>query len=500
MRLLRWSWPILAFALLACRGEDGRELRIACPAQAVPLLDPVMPTDQESYSVLSNLYEGLAGFDPDMRLVPKLAESWTTPNDHTWVVRLRSGVRFHDGHLLAAGDVVASVERARQTGAEGVGRLLATVSRVEATGADEITFTTTRSDPLLMSRLASGLFIARPADSGGVTPFVGTGPYRVVEWHRGASLKARAFRGYWGGPPAFSRVTFVSLPAKASQVEWLRDGKVDVLRLTQPVGSLASLPGVRILRHPGLGALYLWFNTTWAAPGGRRPFAEAAVRRSLAAAIDRPSLCAHLAGGATPASQIVPEGVFGFIPDLPAPAGDSASARQQLQAAGYPSSIEVPLSYSPAGSVTTEFVRALAAQLATVGVRAIPQEQTWSDLLAGWQAHRLALFVSGWTFEDGDASGFLLDCVHTANPASAVGAYNPGFSSPKLDALIDANLELVSSRLRLAQYRSLVAAAEAEMPVAPLCRPDILYAASRGIVWRPRTDGRLLAAEMSVAP
>jgi peptide/nickel transport system substrate-binding protein len=47
--------------------------------------------------VLANICQGLVGFDPQMRIIPLLAESWENPNDLAWRFRLRPGVRFHGG-------------------------------------------------------------------------------------------------------------------------------------------------------------------------------------------------------------------------------------------------------------------------------------------------------------------------------------------------------------------------------------------------------------------
>ncbi len=78
--------------------------------------DPHLESEFLTYAVLSNTFEGLTRLDPHLHVEPALAESWESPNDLTWRLHLRRGVRFHDGRRLTAADVVFSLERARRRG------------------------------------------------------------------------------------------------------------------------------------------------------------------------------------------------------------------------------------------------------------------------------------------------------------------------------------------------------------------------------------------------
>ena len=85
---------------LACReapvpAVPVRPLHIALPAEPVAL-DPHLHLDLVAVSILSNIYEGLVGFDAEMSLLPALASSWESPDDLTWVFRLREDVFFHE--------------------------------------------------------------------------------------------------------------------------------------------------------------------------------------------------------------------------------------------------------------------------------------------------------------------------------------------------------------------------------------------------------------------
>ncbi len=53
-------------------------------------------------SVTLNVFEHLMELDKDGRLVPRLATSWQWVNDRTLEVKLREGVKFHNGEVLDA--------------------------------------------------------------------------------------------------------------------------------------------------------------------------------------------------------------------------------------------------------------------------------------------------------------------------------------------------------------------------------------------------------------
>ena len=58
------------------------------------------------------MYNQLVRFEPDMTLVPELAESWqVSPDGLTWTFKLRQGVKFHDGQEFTSADVKFSFDR-----------------------------------------------------------------------------------------------------------------------------------------------------------------------------------------------------------------------------------------------------------------------------------------------------------------------------------------------------------------------------------------------------
>ena len=66
---------------------------------------------QHTDTILSNIFSHLYEREADNSLVPDVAESIENINDTTWLVKLKSGVTFHNGDPLTSEDVKFTFER-----------------------------------------------------------------------------------------------------------------------------------------------------------------------------------------------------------------------------------------------------------------------------------------------------------------------------------------------------------------------------------------------------
>ena len=463
-------------------------------------LDPNASTEDATFSILSNVYEALVTFDGHMAVVPCLAVRWSSPDDRTWQVHLRTGVRFHDGSPFTALDVQRSFERARSRADSDVRAYLQPIQEMEAVGPHELRLRTRRREPTLMSRLAYvlvGREIRRP---DGLPGFVGTGPYRALFWSKGGPLETEAFREHWSGAPPIARVIFLPPRPAEESVASMQRGEVDLLREipVHLVNRLSGLPGVRILSHTGLSAYYLWIDSR-TQPGARPPpLGQKAVRQAISYALDRQALLLGLGEYGTPLPHLVPRAVVGHAPQLPAPDGSLPEARRLLETAGYENGFDLELNYRTGVPVLGIVAERIRAMLGRAGIRVTTRALDQESLIGRWQEGRLPFFLAGWRFETADAYAFLVDAVLTREPARSRGGYNPGYSNPVLDRLIEEHGEVPAGPMRVSHYEHVMRLATQELPVIPLYTAASPYAVSRRLVFQPRIDGRLLAAEMSL--
>lgn len=105
---------------------------------APPSLDPHATSAQVARNVNLHIFETLYARDEGARPVPDLAEGVTVSADGlTYVFKLRTGVKFHNGKDMTSADVVASLERYRKAGASA--SLIGQIDTVTASGPAQVT-------------------------------------------------------------------------------------------------------------------------------------------------------------------------------------------------------------------------------------------------------------------------------------------------------------------------------------------------------------------------
>lgn len=319
-----------------------------------------------------NLWEGLILRDwmGNQGPVPGLATEWRRIDDKTLELKLRQGVKFHNGDELTADDVVFSFSKERLFGdtepkggktifeadhkpttvkelpasVPGIGRRLwPALAGVEAVDKYTVRFHNATPDVTLEGRLyAFGSQITNRRawdEAASYTDWarkpVTTGPYRVGEYKPDVSLTLVAFDGYWGGRPPLEEIRFVEVPEVASRVNGLLSGQYDFACDLPPdqIATVQAAPGFEVQGSTILNHRISVFNTQ------NEILANPLVRRAMTHAIDRQAIVDALWGGQT----VVPPGLqFGifkttdmFIDGWAAPEYNPQLAQDLLKQAGY---------------------------------------------------------------------------------------------------------------------------------------------------------------------
>ena len=319
-----------------------------------------------------NLWEGLILRDwmGNQGPVPGLATEWRRLDDKTIELKLREGVRFHNGDELTADDVVFSFSDERLfAGTEPAGgktlyeenfrpqsakelpanipgiarRLWPALRGVEAIDKYTVRFHNATPDVTLEGRLyAFGSQIASKRAWDEAATYaewaakpVTTGPYRVEEFRPDVSLTLVAFDDYWGGRPPLARIRFVEVPEVASRVNGLLSGEYD-FACDLPPDQIATIQGA-----PGLEvqSSTIWNHRVTVFNKQNEFLADPLVRRAFTHSIDRQAIVEALWGGQT----AIPAGLqFDsfktsdmFVEGWSVPAYNPDLARDLLKQAGY---------------------------------------------------------------------------------------------------------------------------------------------------------------------
>ena len=234
-------------------------------AQNQPIRTPDSVNPQAypaAYESNFTLYNNLVTFDPELKIVPDLAESWETTGDGTtWTFRLRKGVKFHDGTAFDARAAEAHVRRIQdpQTGSPNK-NLWDHVTEVRATDESTVQLVTAKPFGPMLNYLAHGSGgISSPAaveKFGEAYPQnpTGTGPYKLESFTPGTELVLGRNPDYFRGAPPLDRIRFRVAPEVGARVAALEAGEADVINDVPPEEAqrLEKSRGTAMLRKPGL--------------------------------------------------------------------------------------------------------------------------------------------------------------------------------------------------------------------------------------------------------
>ncbi len=426
-------------------------------------LDPALSTDVPTGEMVTLVYDGLTQFDPDGKLEPGLADRWSADRRGLrYVFHLRAGVRFHDGTLLTAGAVRASLLRVLSPGSRG-GRPwplypIAGAADYAAGRASDVRGIAVLGDSAVAFELTEPLaifpkFLAMPVAS--IVPLstdpgqhpVGTGAWRFVAWQHDDYLRFASNPRYWGGAPAADTLVVRILPEPLTRAAEFEAGRLSVIEV--PFGETQRWRrehAAWLVEKPALRVVYVALNNR------RGPLADVRVRRAINHAVNVPELLATVYGGrGIPASGAIPPALAGSDPARLGYRYDPAEARRLLVQAGYASGIDLQLWRTASNVELSRVAQAVQAQLEPVGVRVELVERDASSQREAARKGETDMVILDWWADYPDADNFLYPLFYS-------GSFGPGgnyafYADPVTDSLILAARRTTDDVLRTALYR-----------------------------------------------
>jgi peptide/nickel transport system substrate-binding protein len=191
-----------ALALAAAPKEQKITATIALPGVQVETLNPYAHSTTQIYPTWKHVIEPLVEWSWSKRqIVPILAESWSNPDNTTWLFKLKKAIKFHDGSDFTAADVVHSYTRIQKDPDSKQASSIAHVNEIEAVDPYTVRLRTKSPDAALVFRLAQRFITNKAAYDrlGGAKAdklALGTGPYKFKEWVRGQWFVLEKNPGY----------------------------------------------------------------------------------------------------------------------------------------------------------------------------------------------------------------------------------------------------------------------------------------------------------------
>ncbi|HMK22481.1 MAG TPA: ABC transporter substrate-binding protein, partial [Terriglobales bacterium] len=317
MRLSGWLWVAVTSVVLwraataETRPQYGSTLRAAtsiAPTSLEPA-DKAQPESIARQNLTRLMFDTLLTMDDRGRLKPALAVAWqASSGNQRWEFRLRRGVKFHDGSLMTAQAVAASIRAANP-------------EWTVVPGTDSVTIERDAPDPNVPAQLARARNAITRRSEGGTS--VGTGPFYIRDWQPGKRLSLAANEDYWNGRPFLNGIEIEFGKSGRDQIMALDLGNADVVELPPDQTRRMNGEGKHVASSLPLVLMTLRFS--------REPQSadEGKLRRALGLSIDRTSIRNVVLQGAGEASAaILPDWLSGYA--FVFPAGQDLERARQL--------------------------------------------------------------------------------------------------------------------------------------------------------------------------
>jgi len=401
--------------------------------------DGIDPTVSRSYSirlVLAAVCDKLFDITPDQKIIPVLATGYQWSKDNLSVtIKLRPGVKFHDGEPFNAEAVRYNIDRSLNM--KGSFRKVEIEAVKSVDVIDNLTVRFNLSEPLspLIATLTdrAGMMISPKAgkelgDKFGTAP-VCAGPFKFVERVAQGRIVFDRFADYWDSANVhFNRVIFTPITDSTVRLSALRSGELDMIERVSPTDlkQLRADPKLRVGQIPEQGYQVIRYNVN-NGPRGKLLGEDPRVREAIEAAIDRQTLVKVVFDNEyIPGNQWVQPKNYYYNAKIPVPKRDVEKAKALLKAAGKPNftfSLIVPPERD-----RQEAAQVLQSMLAEAGIKMnIVSQENVTMLTAGTKGDFEAYFTfwSGRPDPDGNMYQHF-SCKSRQN--------DQGYCNPKFDA------------------------------------------------------------------
>ena len=286
------------------------------------------------------------------RLVPFLAESVTVGKDRkSFVIKLKKGIKFHDGSELNAEVVAWNYQLFKDTKRL---QFHDKVSKIEIADPYTVVLRLTQYNNMLQHGLCWVYMFSKQSwdqASGGNmdkgkewarTHVVGTGPFKLAEWKRDNYIRWIKNENYWQkGRPYLNEVIYRYVPDPVTEKAMMQSKEADIW-YDAPIRDQTDMEKKGFIRRTG------YAGTQWCLIPNNKdpksPFQDKRVREALEYAIDKAAIAKAIGFGYyTPSKMVAPDHDWGFDPAYKGRTYNPATSKKLLAEAGYPNGLKVSI-------------------------------------------------------------------------------------------------------------------------------------------------------------
>jgi peptide/nickel transport system substrate-binding protein len=473
----RLAYAAAVFCLCTGTAFGETVLRIGL-AEDPDVLDPTLARTYVGRIVFASLCDKLFDIDQHLNIVPQLAlGSETAADGKSVIIRLRPGVKFHDGEVMDAAAVKASLERHMQLPGSFRKPELAAVNTIEVLAPDTVRLGLKAPFSPLLAQLAdrAGMIMSPKAinEAGGLKP-VCAGPFKFVERVQQDRIVLERFSDYWNAANVhIDRVVFRPIIESTVRLAGLQSGSFDLIQqaLATDLKAIRADPKLKVAANIGLGYQGITLNLGNGEAGKHGPFGkDARVRQALEAAIDRKALSDVVFNGEyLPGNQWVsPKNPY-YQAKYPVPGRDVAKAKRLLAEAGVttPAAVDFMVPNNPESRQAAEVLQAMAGE---VGFDLKIRVTEFATSLNEAEQGRFQAYFVGWSGRI-DPDGNLYSFLKCGAPLN-----NGHFCNADVDRWLEQSREVSDLAARKAIYEKIAGVTLERAPIIYLYHPLIIIA------------------------
>ena len=478
MKLSRWLLALLLAVVLPVTA-NSQTLRIGL-AEDPDILDPSLARTFVGRIVFASLCDKLFDLDEKLAIVPQLATSYEWGADQkSLVIKLRSGVTFHDGERLDAAAVKFNLERHKSMPGSNRRGELAVMSSVDVVDPQTVRLNLSAPFAPLLAVLTdrSGMMVSPKAAAAAGEKFgsapVCSGPFRFVERVAQDRIVVERFANYWNkGAIHFDRIVYTPIVDATVRLANLRSGQFDFIERMAPsdVPGLKSDSRFRIARIVEIGYQGITINVGKSDQAQKNPLGkDPRVREAFELSLDRGAIVqVAMDGEAEVGNQWVAPTNRYYGKSAPIPKRDVARAKKLLAEAGVPNPTFTLM--TPTTSDAQRIAQVVQAMAKEAGFDVKIQSTEFATSLNMADKGQFDAYMLAWSGR-ADPDGNLHTMLACQGPTNYAG-----YCKQDVEALITESRTSLDPAKRAQAYDRIAAQVSKDRPVIYLYHRNWLWA------------------------
>lgn len=457
--LKKLSLAALLITGLATSAAAQTTLRVGL-AEDPDVLDPTQARTFVGRIVFASLCDKLFEIDEKLNIVPQLALGHETSADGKAVtIKLRTGVKFHDGEAMDAEAVRYSLDRHMNMQGSFRKPELAAVEKVEVVDAATVRLVLKNPFSPLIAQLAdrAGMIVSPKAanelgDKFGTRP-VCAGPYRFVERVQQDRIVVEKFADHWDAKNVhIDRIVYRPITDSTVRLANLKSGSLDLIEraLATDIKEIKADSRLKLAAVTWLGYQGITLNLANGPAGKDGPFGKSPkVRQAFEAALDRDAINQVVFNGEfTVGNQwVAPTNPY-YQQKFPMAKRDVAKAKKLLEEAGLKAPVTVDFMV-PNNPETRQVAEVIQAMVGEAGFDVKIRVTEFATSLKEAEEGRFQAFLIGWSGRvDPDGNSFIF--FKTKAPQN-----NGHYSDPEVDQWLDDQRKVGTLAERKAIYEKI---------------------------------------------